>query len=100
MIRSGHVGIGFSEDEVEMAAGEPEKIEYGENGSYNWLYQRSNNKILIVQFNGSGTVEETTTRDGILNAPAPSKTSKITSKKRIPTKKGPNGIKNGTPIQK
>ncbi len=100
MIRGGHVGIGFSEDEVEMAAGEPEKIEYGENGYYNWLYQRSNNKILIVQFNGSGTVEKTTTRDGNLNAPAPSKTSKITSKKRITTKKGPHGIKNGTPIQK
>ena len=63
MIRAGHVGIGFSEDEVQMAAGEPDKVTYGENGQYTWTYNRSNNKLLFVHFDGSGTVTKTTTGD-------------------------------------
>ena len=34
MIRNGHVGIGFTEDETMMAAGEPDKIEHGQAGRY------------------------------------------------------------------
>ena len=86
MIRAGHVGIGFSEDEVQMAAGEPDRVIHGENGLYTWEYNRSNNKILVVHFNGSGTVEKTTTKDG------PSK--KTAAKKG--SKKGAN--RNATPI--
>ena len=95
MIRGGHVGIGFSEDEVEMAAGEPEKIDFLDNGLYIWTYQRSNNKLLLVHFNGSGTVEKTTTKDGNLKNPSSSKSAKRTS-----TKKRTVGLKGqGTPIK-
>jgi hypothetical protein len=64
MIRNGHVSIGFSEDEVMMAAGEPDKVEYGQNGFYTWTFNRSNNKLLLVEFDGSGTVTKTSTKDG------------------------------------
>jgi hypothetical protein len=76
MIRAGHVGIGFSEDEVQMAAGEPDRVIHGENGLYTWEYNRSNNKILVVHFNGSGTVEKTTTKDGPSKKTAAKKSSK------------------------
>ena len=63
MMRAGHVGIGFTEDETMMAAGEPDRVINGENGLYTWVYQRSNNKLLYVDFNGSGVVTKTYTRD-------------------------------------
>ena len=63
MIRAGHVSVGFSEDETMMAAGEPDKVVVGDNGQYTWVYQRSNNKLLYVDFNGSGVVSKTYTRD-------------------------------------
>ena len=63
MMRAGHVGIGFSEDEAMMAAGEPDRVINGENGLYTWVYQRSNNKLLYVDFDGSGRVTKTYTRD-------------------------------------
>ena len=93
MIRAGHVGIGFSEDEVQMAAGEPDRIIHGENGTYTWEYNRSNNKVLVVHFTGSGEVDKTTTKDGPkTNAPA---------KRRTSTKKSSSSWKsrNGTPIK-
>lgn len=94
MIRAGHVGIGFSEDEVQMAAGEPDRITHGENGTYTWEFNRSNNKILVVHFNGSGAVEKTTTKDG----PAQKKTA---AKHRSATRKSSSSWKsrNGTPIK-
>ena len=64
MIRAGHVGIGFSEDETMMAAGEPDKVILSDNGRYTWVFQRSNNKLLYVDFDGSGVVTKTYTRDG------------------------------------
>ena len=64
MIRNGHVGIGFTEDETMMAAGEPDKIEHGQAGRYTWIYNRSNNKLLLVDFDGSGVVKKTSTKDG------------------------------------
>ena len=63
MMRGGHVGIGFTEDETMMAAGEPDKVINGENGLYTWVFQRSNNKLLYVDFDGSGRVTKTYTRD-------------------------------------
>ena len=63
MIRAGHVGVGFSEDEVMMAAGEPDNVQNGENGIYTWIFNRSNNKLLYVEFNGSGSVSRTYTGD-------------------------------------
>ena len=79
MIRMGHVGVGFSEDEVMLAAGEPDNVIHGENGMYTWIFNRSNNKLLYVDFNGSGDVEKTYTRD------APK--AKTTSAKRKGTTK-------------
>ena len=64
MIRAGHVGVGFTEDETMLAAGEPDKVDHGENGLYTWTFNRSNNKLLLVHFNGSGVVEKTEVKDG------------------------------------
>lgn len=64
MIRQGHVGIGMTEDEVEMAAGEPDHVENGVGGQYFWVFQRSNNKLLYVEFDGSGVVKKTAVADG------------------------------------
>ena len=63
MIRQGHVGIGFTEDEVMMAAGEPDKVEHGQNGYYTWIFNRSNNKILVVEFDGNGVVTKAQGKD-------------------------------------
>jgi hypothetical protein len=78
MIRAGHVGVGFSEDEVMMAAGEPNDIKNGENGMYTWVFNRSNNKLLFVEFNGSGFVSRTYTGD----VPG-TKSEKGSKKKRV-----------------
>ena len=94
MIRSGHVGIGFSEDEVMLAAGEPDDKKYGENGSYIWIFNRSNNKLLLVHFDGSGTVTKTTTQDG------PRSSSKSAKRRAAGVRQGSSKaqMKNGTPI--
>ena len=63
MIRAGHVGIGMSEDEVQMAAGEPDKVEPGQGGQYFWVFNRSNDKLLYVEFDGSGVVKKTNVKD-------------------------------------
>ena len=62
MIRSGHVGIGMSEEEVEMAVGEADRVENGKNGQYFWIYKRSNDKLLYVEFDGSRVVKKTSVR--------------------------------------
>jgi hypothetical protein len=64
MIRSGHVGIGMTEDEVEMAAGEPDHTEIGTGGQYFWVFERSNNKLLYVEFDGTGMVKSNNVADG------------------------------------
>ena len=68
MIRAGHVGIGMVENEVEMAAGEPNHIENGKGGQYFWVFQRSNNKLLYVEFDGTGVVKKTAVADGPYSA--------------------------------
>lgn len=95
MIRAGHVGIGFSEDEVQMAAGEPDNITYGENGLYTWTYNRSNNKLLFVHFDGTGTVTKTTTGDAPKAKTTPAKQRSTTTKKSSSSWKS----RNGTPIK-
>ena len=79
MIRAGHVGIGFSEDEVQMAAGEPDKVEHGQNGLYTWIFKRSNYMLLYVDFDGTGTVSKTYTKK---DPNAPKASAKKTTKKR------------------
>lgn len=83
MIRAGHVGVGFSEDEVMMAAGEPNDIKNGENGMYTWVFNRSNNKLLFVEFNGTGIVSRTYTGD----VPGTNKDKKSKKKRVLVLKK-------------
>lgn len=70
MIRMGHVGIGMIEDEVELATGEPDHVENGKGGQYFWVFQRSNNKLLYVEFDGTGVVKKTAVGDGPYSASA------------------------------
>ena len=85
MIRMGHVGVGFSEDEVMLAAGEPDDIQHGENGLYTWIFKRSNNKLLLVDFNGSGVVEKTSTKDAPTQKSTTGRRRTASSKKRSST---------------
>ncbi len=55
MIREGRVGMGMTEEEVEMAVGEPESKADINDGRYEWTYKRTNS-WLIVQFSKSGKV--------------------------------------------
>ena len=86
MIRAGHVGIGMSEDEVQLAAGEPNKVEHGTGGQYFWIFNRSNDKLLYVEFDGSGVVKKTSVKDA------------SDGTKKAATKKG--GAKKSTAIPK
>lgn len=56
MIRQGRVGAGMTEDEVLLALGEPDNTAQSNNGRYDWIYKRSQGKILIVQFGKTGKV--------------------------------------------
>ena len=96
MIRAGHVGFGFTEDEVMLAAGEPDKIEYGENGKYTWVFKRSNNKLLYVDFDGSGTVTKTYAKDSPSSKSSTAKRSRSAGKTRKSSIGWQNN--NGTPL--
>ena len=95
MIRMGHVGVGFTEDEVMLAAGEPDDITHGENGMYTWMFKRSNNKLLFVDFNGSGVVEKYYTKDAP-KAKTAGKGRATTTKKKKSSSSWKNG--KGTPL--
>ena len=101
MIRAGHVGIGFSEDETMMAAGEPDKVITGTNGRYTWVYQRSNNKLLYVDFDGSGAVTKTYTRDNNSKAKVGSATTRHGASAARQAAKASMGWQSGkgTPIE-
>ncbi len=96
MIRVGHVSPGFSEDEVMLAAGEPDKTDVGENGQYTWTFNRSNNKLLVVHFNGSGVVDKTTVKDAPRAKKGKAKRRTTTKKKRSSSSNWQNG--KGTPL--
>lgn len=55
MIREGRVGMGMTEEEVEMAVGEPDSKADINEGRYEWTYKRTKS-WLIVQFSKSGKV--------------------------------------------
>ena len=55
MIREGRVGVGMTEEEVEMAVGEPESKAELPNGHYQWIYSRTKS-WLVIEFNKSGKV--------------------------------------------
>ena len=72
-----------------FALGPGKKIETSEGsrammraGLYTWVYQRSNNKLLYVDFNGSGVVTKTYTRDN--NAKSSSGTTNRRNAKSAP----------------
>ena len=90
MIRAGHVGIGMSEDEVEMAAGEADKVEAGQGGQYFWIFKRTNDKLLYVEFDGSGVVKKTSVKD------ANEGSGKNGTKKKKAAPKAVNGWMGGT----
>lgn len=94
MIRAGHVGIGFSEDEVMMAAGEPDKIEHGQNGLYTWIFNRSNNKLLYVDFDGTGSVTKTYTKD----APKTGMSTVSARRRASQTNSGKMSVSKGVPL--
>lgn len=58
-IRAGRVILGMSEDEVSMAMGEPDNYVESNNGRYDWIYNRSGGKLLIVHFDATGKVTGT-----------------------------------------
>ena len=66
-----------------MAAGEPNDIKNGENGMYTWIFNRSNNKLLFVEFNGTGIVSRTYTGD----VPGTNKDKKSKKKRVLVLKK-------------
>ena len=96
MMRQGHVGVGFTEDEVMMAAGEPDKVEHGQNGFYTWIFNRSNNKLLLVDFDGSGVVTKTSTKDGPKSNSTPTRRKGATGKRSTSKSSWKNG--KGTPL--
>lgn len=55
-IRAGRVIAGMSEDEVQLAVGEPDRTVSDSNGRYDWIYLRSKGKLLIVHFDRSRLV--------------------------------------------
>lgn len=55
-IRQGRVILAMSEDEVAMAMGEPDNTVSSSNGRYDWIYNRSGGKLLIVKFDATGKV--------------------------------------------
>jgi len=58
-IRQGRVILNMTEDEVIMAMGEPNQTVESSNGRYDWIYNRSGGKLLIVNFDKNGTVIST-----------------------------------------
>jgi len=58
-IRQGRVILGMTEDEVVSAVGEPNETAESTNGRHDWIYNRSNGKLLIVYFDRSGKVTGT-----------------------------------------
>lgn len=56
-IRAGRVIAGMTEDEVQLAVGEPDRMASDESGRYEWIYTRSKGKLLIVQFGRNGIVQ-------------------------------------------
>ena len=60
-IRQGRVIHGMTEEEVELAMGEPDNVVAASNGRTDWIYQRSK-KLLIIQFGKNGKVTGIKTR--------------------------------------
>jgi hypothetical protein len=68
-IREGRVIPGMTEDEVELAVGEAAAKLKDSNGVVEWLYNRSNGVLLVVQFDEDGIVTKASGRAGKSGGP-------------------------------
>jgi hypothetical protein len=94
-IREGRVIPGMSEDEVLMAVGEPfQKVT--NKGVREWLYQRSNGVLLVVQFNSKGKVSKA---GGRATKATKTKASKAVNKAKKSNDKTGATMKNATPVE-
>jgi len=66
-IRAGRVIVGMTEDEVMLAVGEPDQTAADNTGQMEWIYKRSNGKLLIVHFGRNGLVQSYRTAQGSSN---------------------------------
>ena len=80
----------------DYTAGEPDEIKPGENGKYTWVFQRSNNMLLFVDFNGSGVVEKYYTKAGPKAKTTAKRRATTSKKKRSSSSNWKNG--KGTPL--
>ena len=81
-INQGRVILNMTEDEVTMAVGEPNRTVEGANGYHEWIYNRSNGKLLVVRFDGTGKVIGTNVdRSRVKRAPAKKRTTTTKKKK-------------------
>ena len=62
MIRQGRVGGGMTEEEVELAMGEPDSKTVNADGLQEWTYKRTK-KLFIVQFDNQGKVAKLRTTE-------------------------------------
>ena len=94
-IREGRVIPGMSEDEVLMAVGEPIRKAVN-NGVREWLYNRSNGVLLVVQFNSKGKVSKAGGR-----ATKATKTKASSAEKNVQDGDDKTGgaKKNATPVE-
>ena len=96
-IREGRVIPGMSEDEVLMAVGEPFNKVKDSKGVREWLYNRSNGVLLVVQFNAKGKVIKAGGRaTKTTNASSDKKTKKKAESKGNEIPGGT--MKTGTPL--
>jgi hypothetical protein len=87
-IRAGRVIAGMTEDEVQLAVGEPDNRQTDPNGLYRWIYDRSKGKVLVVHFGRNGLVQKYTTD-----------TKKNTTTTKGKTSKNPSWMnRQGTPL--
>lgn len=89
-IREGRVIPGMSEDEVMLAVGEPVSKVTINNNLTEWIYNRSNGVLLVVQLNEKGKVIKAGGREG-----RKSKASGKSSSKKSGSR---DDMKNATPL--
>ncbi len=96
-IRAGRVIAGMSEDEVQLAVGEPDRTAEDNTGRYDWIYLRSKGKLLIVHFGRNGLVQSyNTAMDSQKKQPA----KKTVRKKTTNSKSSGWQSRPGTPLTK
>lgn len=67
-IREGRVIPGMTQEEVQLAVGEPVTTMKDSNGNDEWIYNRSNGVLLVVQFDSDGIVKKAGGRAGKPNS--------------------------------